>query len=92
MMREDSENRTRWKHEWRWHNRGNVWDKMATCWAGKEEWLMARKEQTSPEDKYKFITFILNKMKLPTEHRISKNNDKDTTRDLGPEDVAVSHA
>ena len=30
MMKEDPENRTRWKHEWEWHNRGNVWDKMAT--------------------------------------------------------------
>ena len=22
-------------HKWEWHNRGNVWDKMATCWAGR---------------------------------------------------------
>ena len=34
MMKEDSENRIRWKHKWRWHNRGNVCNKMATCWAG----------------------------------------------------------
>ena len=26
--KEDPENRTRWMHKWRWHKRGNVWDKM----------------------------------------------------------------
>ena len=69
MMKEDPEKHTRWKHKWCWHSRGNVWDKMATCWAGKKDWKVARKEQNSPEDKYKFITYILNKMKLCTEHR-----------------------
>ena len=29
-MKEDPENRIRWKRKWRWHNRGNVWDKIAT--------------------------------------------------------------
>ena len=28
LMKEDPENRIRWKHKLRWHNRGNVWDKM----------------------------------------------------------------
>ena len=23
---------------WSWHNRRCVWDKLATEWAGKEEW------------------------------------------------------
>ena len=25
MMKNDSENHTRWKHKWRWHNRGHTW-------------------------------------------------------------------
>ena len=29
------------------HNRGNVWDKMATCWAGEEDWMLAREKQQS---------------------------------------------
>ena len=76
MMKGDPENRMRWKHKWRWQNSGNVWDKMATCWAGKEDWMIARKKQNSSEDKYKFITYILNEMKLSTEHRQTKNKDK----------------
>ena len=32
--------------------------------------------QNSPKDKYKFITYILNKMKLPTEHRKTKKKDE----------------
>ena len=27
----------------RWHNRGNVWDKIATEWAGEEDWMRSRK-------------------------------------------------
>ena len=51
MMKEDPENRTRWKHKWGWHNRGNVWHMMATCWAGKKDWMITRKEQNSTNDK-----------------------------------------
>ena len=43
MMEEDPCNHTRWKHKWRWHNRGTFWDKMATDWAGKEDWMSKRK-------------------------------------------------
>ena len=45
IMKQDPENPTSWEHEWGWHNRGNVWDKMATCWAGKEDWIVARKQK-----------------------------------------------
>ena len=78
-----------------WHNRGNVWANMATCWAGAKDWMIKRKEHASPSDKYKFITCILNKMKLPTEHRKTKKKGKDkkfkkkTPRDLGPGDTTV---
>ena len=30
----DPHNHTRWKHHWRWHNRGCVWDKLASEWTG----------------------------------------------------------
>ena len=50
---------------------------MATRWAGEKDWMIKRKEHTSPSDKYKFITCILNKMKLTTEHRKTENKDKE---------------
>ena len=28
----------------RWHNRGNVQDKIATVWADKEDWMSERKK------------------------------------------------
>ena len=34
-----------WKHKWGWHNRGNVWDKITTDWAGKEDWMSERKKR-----------------------------------------------
>ena len=90
-MEEDPENRTRWNHKVRRHNRRNVWDEIATIWAGKKKKLDGRKKKKSTlEEKYKFVTFILSRMKLSTEHRKSKNLDiekkiKDQTpRDKGP--------
>ena len=41
-MKSDPYNHTRWKHECGWHNRGCVWDKLATEWAGKEDWTGKR--------------------------------------------------
>ena len=38
-MEEDPFNHTRWKHKWGWHNRGCVWDKVATELAGDEDWI-----------------------------------------------------
>ena len=42
MMERDPGNHTKWKHKWRWHNRGNVWDKIAKEWADEEDWMRAR--------------------------------------------------
>ena len=42
-MKQDPCNHTRWKHKWVWHNRGCVWDKLATDDAGKEDWISKRK-------------------------------------------------
>ena len=94
MMEEDPGYRTRWKHKWRWHNKGNEY-KIATRWATKENWMEARKKKNTMEAEYKFVTFVLNKMKLPTEHRKceNKNMEEDikdkTPRYLGPEDITV---
>ena len=77
MMKENPENRTRWRHKWGWHNRGNVWDMMATRWAGEKDWMIKRKEHTSPNAKHKFITYILNKMKLSTAHMKIEKKDGD---------------
>ena len=68
---------------------------MATCWAGKKDWKITRKEQNSPKDKYNFITYILNKMKLPTDHRTTENKDgekwfkRKALKDMGPRDISV---
>ena len=57
--------------------------------------MSVRKKKNTPEEKYNFVTFVVNIMKLSTEHR--KNNYKDkkkrmkekTPRDLGPKDISV---
>ena len=36
-------------------NRGNVWDKIASDWAGKEDWISKRKDKTSSADKTEFV-------------------------------------
>ena len=63
-----------------------MWDKIATMWAGKENWMEARRKKSTLEEK-------LNRMKLSTEHRKSKSKriekmiKDETPRDLGPEDT-----
>ena len=48
--------------QWKTKRMGNqVWDKMASRWAGKDDWMEARKKKHTPEDKYKFVTFVLSK-------------------------------
>ena len=76
MMERDPENHTRWKHKWGWHNRGNVWDKIATDWAGREDWTRERKVKSTLDDLYKFVTFVLDRVKLSTVHRKTKGLKK----------------
>ena len=64
MMERDPGNHTRWKHKWRWHNRGNVWDQISTEWAGEEDLMRARKRKSTLEEKYQSATFVLGSMKL----------------------------
>ena len=37
--------------------------------------MEARKMKNTPEEKHKFVTFVLSKTKLSTEHRKTKNKD-----------------
>ena len=39
----DPSNHTRWKHKWRWHNRGCVWDKTTSERSGVEDWSEKKK-------------------------------------------------
>ena len=95
MMERDYENHARWKHKWERHNRGNVWEKFATGWAGKEDLIRARKMKSTLADKSKFVTFTLDRMKLSTVHRKKKGKGirrkvkEKTPRDPGPADTSV---
>ena len=94
MVKEDPCNHTRWKHKWRWRSRGNVWDKVATDWAGKEGWRSERKKRGALADKTKFVTFAVNTVKRPTVHmekgegKENEVNEK-TPRDLEPADTTI---
>ena len=60
---------TRRKHKWRWHTRGCVWDKLATEWAGDEDWTSKRTKCQAPEDKKRFVAFALKSVNHSTIHR-----------------------
>ena len=57
--------------------------------------MEARRKTSTLEDKYKFVTFILSRMKFATVHRkgkskeIEKKIEDKTPRDLGPEHTTV---
>ena len=68
-MRDDPCNITRWKRERGRSNRGNVWDKIVTDWAGKEDWMRERKVKSALIDKSKFVTFAHDRVKMSTVHR-----------------------
>ena len=72
-MRDDPINHTKRKHEWKWNNRGKVWDKIAPDWAGDDDWISKRKDKTSSPDKTEFVTLI---------HRKSKRKRKGKTSGL----------
>ena len=76
MMKDDPCNHTKRKHKWRWHNRGNVWDKIATDWAGKEDWMSPRKKRYALADETQFVTFALDSVKLSTVQRKAKGEGK----------------
>ena len=79
MMKGDPDNHTRWKHKWVWHDRGNVWDKIALEWGGEEDWMSAGKMKSTLANKYKFVTFALDSVKLSTVHQENKGDGKGKT-------------
>ena len=98
VMERDCESHTRWKHKRRWRNRGHVWDKIAMDWASKEDWMRARERKSTLDDKYQFVTFVLDSMKLSIVHRkkkskgIGKKVEDKTPADLGPADTTPTLA
>ena len=93
-MDRDPENHTRWKHEGRWHNRWDVWDKIVTDWAGEEEWMREGKVKSTLADLYKFVTFALDRVKLSTAQKkksngIGKKEKEKIPRDLGLADTTI---
>ena len=81
-MRDDPQSRTRWRHKWKWHTRGHVWDKIATDWAGEDDWISKRKNKKSMVDKTEFVTFVLDSMKLSTARSKMKGKGKGKTSRL----------
>ena len=62
-----------------WHNRGCVWDKVATDWAGDEDWTRERKRCQTMEDKKRFVTSALRSVTHSTMRRTrngKKNQEK----------------
>ena len=62
--KDDPCNHTRWKQRWAWHNRGCVWDKIATDWACKTDWMSERKKFFSLTDTTIIATFTLECVKV----------------------------
>ena len=69
-----------------------------TCeikWLSKEEWMRERKVKSTLVNKYKFVTFVLDRVTLPTVHRTNKDEGiekkikEKTPRGLGPADTTI---
>ena len=91
-MKEDPCNLARWKHKQWWHNRGCVWDTLATDWSSKEDWISKGKKFYALEDKTTFVTFALDSVKLSTVHKKrvkGKKVDDEAPRVLGPADTII---
>ena len=65
----DPNNHTRWKHNFGWHNRGCVWDQIASGCSGKEDWSIKRKGCQTEGYKRDFVTFSLSSAEHPVIHR-----------------------
>ena len=94
MMERESENHTRWKHKWEWHNRRNVWDKsLRNGQVKKIGW--EHENESTRDDKYQVVTFVLDRTKRSIVHRkkkskgIGKTIKDKTPKDLGPGDTTV---
>ena len=80
---------------WGWHNRGCVWNKVASECAGEEQWSSKREQCQTIEDKRAFITFALQSVKHSAVHRTRIGKKKKGTVDckesriLGPSDKSI---
>ena len=64
---------------WCWHNRRCVWDKVASEWAGEEEWSIDKEKYQAIEDKRDFITFYTagcQNIQLCTGRKLETRNGK----------------
>ena len=93
--KEDPLNHTLWEHKWSWHNRGTMWDNLVTEWAQNNDWITQRGERSTIEERRKFATFALDKMKLCTSHEKGEEPSKGkgaqskAQRNLGSGDTTV---
>ena len=72
-----------------WRNRGCVFVKIATDWAGKKDWMSQRKKYFALAEKTTFATFTLDSVKLSTVHRKGKKVDENTPRVVGHTDTII---
>ena len=83
-------NHIRLKHLWGWHNRGCVRGKVASEWAGKEEWRSKRKRCQTTDDRRELITFALQSVKHSTMHRSRRGQKEAENRQERPKSCGAS--
>ena len=87
VMKSDPHNHTRWKHKCGWHNRGCVWDKLATESAGKEDWMIIKRAVCCAlEGEKRFVNFSQDSVNFSTVHRTRKG-PKEKVDDKAPRDL-----
>ena len=62
-MGDDPMNHTKWKHTWKWHIRASVWDKIATDWAGDDDWISKKNKTSSTDKTYEYVNCPQEKLK-----------------------------
>ena len=86
---------TRWKHKFGWHNRGCVWDKIASEWRVKQDWHNKRKtsEGRGQETSWCLRCWVWNTQSYTGQkigECVKSNCKKKETRILGPRDESMS--
>ena len=95
-MTVDPTNHTRWKHKWWWHNRGCVWDKIASERAGQEEWSNKRRRCQNSVDKRACVTFAMMSEQHSVAHgpkireSIKPNKERKEPKKLEPPDSSIA--
>ena len=88
QMVDPTNHHSRWKHAWRWHNRGCVWDERASEWTGADAWKNAEKKRD-------FVPSALMNVKHSVRHRtgigeLVELQKEITPRTLGPPNNSIS--